>query len=202
MTGWATGPLVAFDTETTGLDVDADRIVTAYVGDGSTRELSWLVDPGVAIPAKATAIHGITTDEARAHGRPAAGAIGEIVDALARALADGIPVVTYNAAYDFTLLDADPAHSKQVEAARAASQRAHRAADAAWLQHSPDGADVQRWERLQPQLATFPLSLLSEVTGFSLRHCSRFRAGRVIPHPRVWAALERLTGYHLGRWHR
>ena len=89
MTGWATGPLVAFDTETTGLDMDADRIVTAYVGDGSTRGLSWLVDPGVAIPAKATAIQGITTDEARAHGRPAAGAIGEIVDALARALRMG-----------------------------------------------------------------------------------------------------------------
>jgi DNA polymerase-3 subunit epsilon len=105
MTGWATGPLVAFDTETTGLDVDADRIVTAYLGDGGASELSWLVDPGVAIPARTTAIHGITTHEARAHGRVATEAIGEIVDALARALVDGIAVVTYNAAYDFTLLD-------------------------------------------------------------------------------------------------
>lgn len=34
--GWATGPLVAFNTETTGVDVDEDRIVTAFLGDGST----------------------------------------------------------------------------------------------------------------------------------------------------------------------
>ena len=81
--GWAGGPLVAFDTETTGVDVETDRIVAAYLGDGSTSDLSWLVDPGIALPADATAIHGITTDEVRAHGRPAAEAIGEIVDALA-----------------------------------------------------------------------------------------------------------------------
>ncbi|MGP8159717.1 MAG: exonuclease domain-containing protein [Candidatus Dormibacteria bacterium] len=105
MTGWAAGPLVAFDTETTGLDVETDRIVTAFVGDGSAGDLHWLVDPGVAMPAKATAIHGITTHEARARGLPAAEAIDEITDALARALAAGISVVTYNAVYDFTLLD-------------------------------------------------------------------------------------------------
>jgi DNA polymerase-3 subunit epsilon len=103
--GWAVGPLVAFDTETTGVDVETDRIVAAYLGDGSTSDLSWLVDPGIAIPAEATAVHGITTDEVRAHGRPAAEAIGEIVDALARVLAAGIAVVTYNAAFDFTMLD-------------------------------------------------------------------------------------------------
>jgi DNA polymerase-3 subunit epsilon len=103
--GWAVRPLVAFDTETTGVDVETDRIVAAYLGDGSTSDLSWLVDPGIAIPAEATAVHGITTDEARAHGRLAVEAIGEIVDALARALAAGIAVVTYNAAFDFTMLD-------------------------------------------------------------------------------------------------
>ena len=103
--GWAVGPLVAFDTETTGVDVETDRIVAAYLGDGSTSDLSWLVDPGIAIPVEATAVHGITTDEVRAHGRPAAEAIGEIVDALARALAAAIAVVTYNAAFDFTMLD-------------------------------------------------------------------------------------------------
>lgn len=34
VTGWAAGPLLAFDTETTGLDVDKERIVSAYLGDG------------------------------------------------------------------------------------------------------------------------------------------------------------------------
>jgi DNA polymerase-3 subunit epsilon len=105
VTGWADGQLVAFDTETTGLDVEAARIVSAYLGDGSASELIWLVDPGVVIPAEATAVHGITTEEAQAHGRPAAEVIAEIVDALARTLSAGVAVVTYNAAYDFSLLD-------------------------------------------------------------------------------------------------
>ena len=105
MTGWAAGPLLAFDTETTGLDVDKERIVTAYLGDGGEGERSWLVDPGIPIPAEATAVHGITTQEARAHGRPAADAVAEIVESLATALGAGASVVTYNASYDFTLLD-------------------------------------------------------------------------------------------------
>ncbi len=105
MTGWAAGPLLAFDTETTGLDVDQERIVTAYLGDGGEGERSWLVNPGVQIPPEATAVHGITTEEAQAHGRPAADSIAEIVEALATALLGGAAVVTYNASYDFTLLD-------------------------------------------------------------------------------------------------
>ena len=105
MTGWSDGPLVAFDTETTGLDVESDRIVTAYLGDGGASDWSWLIDPGIEIPAQAAAIHGITTEKAHTLGRSAAEAIGEIVDALARALGAGAAIVTYNVAYDFTLLD-------------------------------------------------------------------------------------------------
>lgn len=108
--GWTDGPLVGFDTETTGVDVDADRIVTAAVvrrvgGRAVTR--SWLIDPGVEIPAAATAVHGITTAHARAHGRAPAGALEEIAEALARALGRGEPVVAYNASYDLSLLDAE-----------------------------------------------------------------------------------------------
>ncbi|MGD0372564.1 MAG: hypothetical protein ABSC16_12805 [Candidatus Dormibacteria bacterium] len=39
-----------------------------------------------------------------------------------------------------------------------------------------------------------PVTRLREATGYSLRHCSHFRAGLVVPHPRVWAALEQLAG--------
>ena len=44
-----------FDLETTGVDVTADRIVTAHVGllDASGRVIrarDWLADPGVEIP--------------------------------------------------------------------------------------------------------------------------------------------------------
>jgi len=98
-----------FDLETTGVDVTTDRVVTAHVGllgaDGSAlRARSWLADPGVEIPSGATAVHGITTDHARAHGRPAAHVVDEVVAALRELFDAGIPVVAYNAPYDFSLL--------------------------------------------------------------------------------------------------
>ena len=107
---WTEGPLVGFDTETTGVDVGTDRIVTAAVVRrvaGRTVTRTWLVDPGVEIPAGATAVHGITTERARTHGRPPAAALEEIADALASALARGEPVVAYNASFDLSLLDAE-----------------------------------------------------------------------------------------------
>lgn len=109
-TSWVQGAVVGFDTETTGVDVTHDRVVTAAVvrrtptGSTVTR---WLIDPGVEIPATATAIHGITTEHARADGRPAAGALGEIADHLVGALRRGEPVVAFNAAFDLSLLDAE-----------------------------------------------------------------------------------------------
>jgi DNA polymerase-3 subunit epsilon len=109
-TGWATGPLLGFDTETTGVDVHTDRIVTAAVVVRSARATevrTWLIDPGVEIPAEAAAIHGVSTEHARAHGRPPAQALEEIAAFLAEHARAGVPVVAYNAAFDLTLLDAE-----------------------------------------------------------------------------------------------
>ncbi|MFF1573601.1 3'-5' exonuclease [Leifsonia sp. NPDC058292] len=101
--------LGVFDLETTGVDVESSRVVSAHVGrldeHGVVVERrDWLVDPGVEIPAGATAVHGITTEHARAVGMPAAQAIAEIVGELGILFARGTPVVAYNAPYDFTLL--------------------------------------------------------------------------------------------------
>ncbi len=98
-----------FDLETTGVDVRIDRIVTAHVGvldsaGAPLHQTTWLVDPGIEIPEGATAVHGITTAHARAHGRDAAAAVAEIVDGVRALLSAGIPVVAYNAAFDFSLL--------------------------------------------------------------------------------------------------
>jgi len=98
-----------FDLETTGVDVESDRIVTAHVGllDGGGREIAardWLADPGVEIPDGASAIHGVTTAHARAHGRPAAEVTAQVTGALRSLLAQGVPIVAYNASYDFSLL--------------------------------------------------------------------------------------------------
>src|SRR3546814_5504690 len=45
-----------------------------------------------------------TRVRSRAHGRDAATVVAEVVDALAGIFAAGIPVVAYNAPYDFSLL--------------------------------------------------------------------------------------------------
>jgi DNA polymerase-3 subunit epsilon len=101
--------IAVFDLETTGVSTGSDRIVTAYVGvlddSGSVIDESrWLADPGIEIPAGATAVHGVTTERARAEGREAREVVQEITAALRALLAAGIPVVAYNAAYDLTLL--------------------------------------------------------------------------------------------------
>ncbi|MFI7010018.1 exonuclease domain-containing protein [Streptomyces sp. NPDC050145] len=109
MTAWHLGRLCAFDLETTGTDVEADRIVTAAaygLGGGEPVEpRDWMLDPGVEIPAEATAVHGITTDEARTKGEPAPGGVDHIADVLAEYVRAGVAVVGHNTPYDFTLLD-------------------------------------------------------------------------------------------------
>jgi DNA polymerase-3 subunit epsilon len=106
---WHHGPMLAFDSETTGVDVEADRIVTAaavVIHPGQpAATTTWLADPGIDIPDEATTLHGITTDHARAHGRPAREVAEMAAAALAEALAAGTPVVTMNGSYDLTILD-------------------------------------------------------------------------------------------------
>lgn len=108
MTGWIEQPMAAFDLETTGVDVESDRIVTACVarlGGISTDILHALADPGVDIPQPATDIHGITTEKAKLFGVPAVLVVAETVDRLGDAWAAGCPVVGFNVAFDLTMLD-------------------------------------------------------------------------------------------------
>lgn len=107
---WADRPLLGFDLETTGTDVENDRIVTACVvrvgvGGLPVKRL-WLSDvAGMEIPAAAAALHGIPTEVAREAGRPAAEVIEEIVNTVEDAAEDGLPLVAMNAAFDLTVLD-------------------------------------------------------------------------------------------------
>jgi DNA polymerase-3 subunit epsilon len=101
--------LGVFDLETTGIDTETSRIVSAYVGvvdaEGQPKGVSWLADPGVEIPAGASAVHGITTERAQSEGRPAAEVVAEIVAVIRALLDQEVPLVVYNAAYDLTLLN-------------------------------------------------------------------------------------------------
>lgn len=61
-----TRPLVFFDLETTGTNTYDDRIVEISVlkvaVDGTTRTFTTRVNPGIPIPAEATAVHHITNE--------------------------------------------------------------------------------------------------------------------------------------------
>lgn len=109
MSSWA-DRLGVFDLETTGVDVETARIVSACVavldGDGAVVDRwDWIADPGVEIPEAASAVHGISTERARAEGRPSELVVAEITQTLRTLFALGLPVVVYNAPYDLSLLD-------------------------------------------------------------------------------------------------
>ncbi|MCB5910349.1 exonuclease domain-containing protein [Streptomyces pinistramenti] len=106
---WHTGRLCGVDLETTGVDLESDRIVTACVvqcgGGQPTESATWLADPGIEISEAAAAVHGITTDRARTDGRLAADVVAEVVEAVTAAARGGLPVIVMNAVFDLTLLD-------------------------------------------------------------------------------------------------
>jgi DNA polymerase-3 subunit epsilon len=106
--------LGVFDLETTGVDTGTARIVTASVAlideYGTVVERKdWLVDPGVEIPAAASAVHGIATERAQRFGRSPSEVVPEILAAIHSVFARGFPLVVYNAPYDLTLLAAEAA---------------------------------------------------------------------------------------------
>lgn len=101
--------LGVFDLETTGVDTDIARIVTAHVGVIDERgavveRKDWIVDPGVDIPPGASAVHGITTERVRRFGRSPLEVVPEILSAIRSVFERGFPLVIYNAPYDLTLL--------------------------------------------------------------------------------------------------
>ncbi|QSB04987.1 exonuclease domain-containing protein [Natronoglycomyces albus] len=100
---WCEGPLIGFDTETTGVRTDSDRIVTAALTqDAGAR--TWLINPGVPIPPGASAVHGITDDIAQRDGVAPEKALAEISEHLNAAAEDGTPIVAFRAGFDLTML--------------------------------------------------------------------------------------------------
>ena len=106
-TPWWEQRFTGFDLETTHPDPTEARIVTAAVAEvGAGQPIdarSWLVDPDIEIPAGATAVHGITTEQAREVGELAGDAIPAIIDRLAERPA-GTPIAIFNAPFDLTTL--------------------------------------------------------------------------------------------------
>ncbi|WP_238840762.1 exonuclease domain-containing protein [Prescottella equi] len=104
---WSDMDLAFFDVESTGRDPRTARIVTACVGrvDGSqVTSHTWLANPGCEIPDEAAAIHGVTTEQAREHGRPHDDVVSEIADEIRAVWAEGRVLCAYNAVYDLTVM--------------------------------------------------------------------------------------------------
>ena len=109
MGAWAAGEVLGLDFETTGVDRFNDVPVSyalVYVVDGVVvRSWSGLIDPGREIPAEATAVHGISTERARAEGMPLARGHRPGADAVVSAGRRGVPLVGMKLDYDLTMLE-------------------------------------------------------------------------------------------------
>lgn len=96
---------VAFDLETTGIMPGVDRIVeigAVRMMNGEVEAVfSTLVDPGIAIPAGASAVNGITDDMVA--GKPK---IDELLQPLTEFCGDDV-LVAHNAAFDTAFLLSD-----------------------------------------------------------------------------------------------
>lgn len=106
---WWEGDLVCFDTESSGVDWETDRIVTFCVArlDSAGKVIdSWeaLLNPGVEIPAEATAVHGVTNEMA-ADGHDPKEKPQELVEYISSFIELGLPVIAFNGRFDVTLLD-------------------------------------------------------------------------------------------------
>jgi DNA polymerase III subunit epsilon len=95
---WLDVPVAFVDTETTGTDSRVDRVIEVGivigVGGAVVERHSWLINPGMPIPAESTAIHHIT-DEMVADKPRFEEVAGEILNAFVSRLP-----AAYNATFD------------------------------------------------------------------------------------------------------
>lgn len=100
-----------FDTETTSADPLTARIVTAalvFTGGGKhDQTFTWLINPGIPSEPGAIEAHGISNEKAAAEGQNPKLALEDLADKLHAALAYGMPVVAFNAAFDWSVLEHD-----------------------------------------------------------------------------------------------
>ena len=99
--------VIGFDLETTGIDPDTARIVSAAVVDFDDGQrvdgVQWRIDPGITISEEASRVHGVW--EHQREGRQDHDtALCEIIDELHDAWEAGYTVVVFNAPFDLTLL--------------------------------------------------------------------------------------------------
>lgn len=90
------------DFETTGVRASTDRIISYFVVSKDGQELEGYLNPGIAIPANASRIHGIYDEDVIA-----APSFPEFYKQLAPLLNEANLLVAYNAGYDLKMLRAE-----------------------------------------------------------------------------------------------
>jgi DNA polymerase III subunit epsilon len=109
---WYELPLLSLDTETTGVDVFEDRVVTCNMtydyGNGQpSYTADWMINPGIDIPEGASEVHGITTEIAKRDGGDPYTVLLNIAQHLKNWDNLGFPVVIFNASFDASLLNSE-----------------------------------------------------------------------------------------------
>ena len=87
-----------------------------------------------------------------------------------------------------------PTHTPEARTRRQEANRTRRAEQAAWeAEHVRETFDPE-WFRANvlPGLAGVSLPAIAKATGMSTSAASKVRAGRRVPHPRHWGALDHL----------
>lgn len=115
MSHWTELPVLSLDTETTSKYSAEARIVEAgavlvHPDLSATDERRWLINPGVEIPAGATEVHGITTEQVQAEGVEPAGALQDLADLVWQHVVEHrgqAAVAIFNAPYDLPLIIAE-----------------------------------------------------------------------------------------------
>ena len=105
---WVERGFIAFDTETTGVDVATERIVTAaavvFVNGVETESREWLIKVDIDIPLQSTEVHGITNQMSQTQGLNQREALEDIRSFL---VDSGLPVVCFNSQFDRAILDSN-----------------------------------------------------------------------------------------------
>lgn len=171
---------IFYDTETTGIKSDKDRVVELAVYDPTTGEnLVSLINPQMSIPAEATAVHKIT-DEMVAE----APTFNEILPRLLDFCAGDVVLIAHNNdAFDIHFL-------------REEFRRCGQTLPSAWRFF-----DTLKWaRRYRPDLPRHSLQFLREVYGFEANNAHRALDDVIILHQVFSAMTDNLgidTAYQL-----
>lgn len=120
---WAAGPLAALDLEATGPDPDNDRIVelALVVADPVNSRparsarldpVECIVRPDIPVSAAALRVHGLRDHDCQTRGVAPHAALTRAAGCLFEIARQGIPLVMFNARYDWTLLAREAARHR------------------------------------------------------------------------------------------